>query len=375
MVMKSNHQTGPFIFILLSVVFLLYFASCEMPATGFDEVEEGQILEKSAKVTAPAPDSSIVVMTWNIRYGFARGPWFGDACGYKVIYSRDEIMANLQKLARRINEVKPDILLLQEAELNSSRSAYVNEVKWLLENTGFNYVAYGLQWNAQFVPSDGLGRVEETNAIFSRWKLKDVRRFQLARREDQDAIVRYFYERYCMVEATTEIPGFADLVVLNIHSAAFAAGDTKQKNLDEFRSELDYLSSSGKFFVAGGDLNTLPPGSSKTDFCIEDQCPGETFHQPGVEPYHKEGCDYTSEKEWLVPIYNTYQSVIPLGTYLRNPESFFTHTARPEHFWERTLDYLFTNGFWKKNSYFVRQDYLTESDHTPVGGELILKRK
>jgi endonuclease/exonuclease/phosphatase family metal-dependent hydrolase len=314
-------------------------------------------------------------MTWNIRYGFARGPWFGDACGYKVIYSREEILANLRQLALRINQVNPDILFLQEAELNSSRSAYVNEVKWLLENTGFNYVAYGLQWKAQFVPSDGLGRVEESNAIFSRWKLKDARRFQLERRRDQGSLVRYFYERYCMVEATAEIPGFEELALLNIHAAAFATDDTKKKNLDQFRNELDHLSADGKFFLAGGDLNTIPPGSIKTDYCLEDQCPGESFHQPGDNPYHKEGSDYTPEKEWLVPFYTSYRSVIPPAVYLQDEESFFTHTTRPAHFWDRTLDYLFTNGQWKKNSWFVRQDFLTDSDHAPVGGVLILKKK
>jgi endonuclease/exonuclease/phosphatase family metal-dependent hydrolase len=373
--MKRFSHFKHFFFAILLPGFILLFTSCEMPATGFDEEENGQYLEKVLKVEAPSPDSSIVVMTWNIRYGFARGPWFGDACGYKVIYSKEEVIANLEKIAQRINQVNPDILFLQEAELNSTRSAYVNEVKWLLDHTGFNYVAYGLQWKAQFVPSDGLGRVEETNAIFSRWKLKDAKRFQLDRRQDQIAIERYFYERYCMVEATAEIPGFQDLVLLNIHASAFSTDETKSKNLKEFKKELDDLSGSGKFFVAGGDLNALPPGAVQTDYCIEDMCPGESFHQPGDDPMHKIGSDYTPEKEWMVPLFNSYQNVITLNQIHSVPEAFFTHTTRPEHFWDRTLDYLFTNNRWRNGSSFVRQDFLLESDHAPVGGVLILKRK
>jgi endonuclease/exonuclease/phosphatase family metal-dependent hydrolase len=373
--MKRLSHVKYFLFVPVFLVFIVFTTSCEMPATGFDEEEEGEYLEKQQKVDASDPDSSIVIMTWNIRYGFGRGPWFGDACGYKVLYSKEEILANLEKIALRIKQVNPDILLLQEAELNSSRSAYVNEVKWLLDKTDFNYAAYGLQWKAQFVPSDGLGRIEETNAILSRWKLKDAKRFQLDRRQDQIAIERYFYERYCMVEATVEIPGFKDLVVLNIHASAFATDDTKYKNLKEFTKELDELSASGKFFVAGGDLNTLPPGSAQTDYCIEDSCPGESFHHPGDDPMHKIGCDYTAEKDWIMPLYNAYQSVLPLNQVLSRPESFFTHTTRPDHFWDRTLDYLFTNSRWRSGSFFVRQDFLQESDHAPVGGVLILKSK
>jgi endonuclease/exonuclease/phosphatase family metal-dependent hydrolase len=373
--MKRFCQLKVFLFELLLLVFMVFNRSCEMPASGFDEEEECEFVEKIQKTEAPDPDSSVVVMTWNIRYGFGRGPWFGDACGYKVIYSEEEITANLKRLAQSIKQVDPDILFLQEADINSSRSAYVDEVRWLLDNTDFNYAVYGLQWKAQFVPSDGLGRIEESNAILSRWKLKDPKRFQLDRRQDQGALVRYFYERYCMVEATVEIPGFKDLVLLNIHAAAFATDDTKYKNLVEFTNELDNLSGSGNIFVAGGDLNTIPPGSSKIDYCIEDMCPNESFHQPGDDPLHKEGSDYTPEKEWIVPLFNSYRSTITLNDYLLNQEAYFTHTTRPEHFWDRTLDYLFTNSRWRSGSSFVRQDFLQESDHAPVGGELILVRK
>jgi endonuclease/exonuclease/phosphatase family metal-dependent hydrolase len=370
--MKRYSRIKTFFFIGVLLVFMVFNKSCEMPATGFDEVEEAEYLEKTQKSEAPVPDSSIVIMTWNIRYGFGRGPWFGDACGYKVIYTKEEVINNLQLIAQKIKLVNPDILLLQEAEINSARSGYVNEVKWLLENTDLNYAAYGLQWKAQFVPSDGLGRIEESNAILSRWKMKDAKRFQLDLRKDQGSLVRYFYERYCMVEASVEIPGFKDLAVVNIHAAAFATDDTKHLNLIEFKDELDNLAQAGKVFVAGGDLNTVPPGSVKTDYCIEDMCPDESYHATGDEPMHKEGSDYTPEKDWLAPLYNSYQSAIPLNQYLLSEEQYFTHTTRPGHFWDRTLDYLFTNNRWRNVSSFVRQDFLMDSDHAPVGGELIL---
>lgn len=373
--MKRFKELKAFFFITALLLFMDLNRSCELPATGFDEEEEAEYLEKKKKVQAETPDSSIVIMTWNIRYGFGRGPWFGDACGYKVIYTKEEVINNLQLIARRIKQVNPDILILQEAEINSSRSGYVNQVKWLLDNTDFNYAVYGLQWKAQFVPSDGLGRIEESNAILSRWKLKDAKRFQLDLRKDQDALVRYFYERYCMVEASVEVPGFKDLVVVNIHAAAFATDDTKYLNLTELKNELERLSQSGEVFVAGGDLNTLPPGSNKTDYCIEDMCQGESFHNPGDVPMHKEGSDYTPERAWLVPFYDSYQSAISIYQYLTDQEQYFTHTTRPGHFWDRTLDYLFTNSRWQNGSSFVRQDFMTESDHAPVGGELILLKK
>lgn len=363
-----------FLIILLPAL-LFFIKSCEMPATSFDDQENARYFEKTQKVNSPQPDSTVKVMTWNIRFGIGRGPWFGDACGYKVIYSANEIISNLKLIAEKINLVKPDILLLQEVDIKSTRSAYINELNWLLDNTYFNYAVYGSQWKAQFIPSDGLGRMDEGNAILSRWPISDAIRIQLTLRTDQGAAERYFYERCCMVKARIEIPGFENLYVVNIHASAFATDDTKHQHLVEFKDELDHLSASGSMFVAGGDLNTLPPGSDSTDYCMEDMCPDESYHHPGDNPMHKDGSNYTPEKEWLQPIYSEFKSVIPLNEYLQNQQIYFTHTTRPEHFWDRTLDYLFTNNRWRSGATVVHQDFTKESDHVPVSGELILIKK
>jgi endonuclease/exonuclease/phosphatase family metal-dependent hydrolase len=370
--MKSFISLKFFLIIFLGPVVLSTFKSCEMPATTFDEEEKAVYYEKAQKVSAPEPDSTIRVMTWNIRFGIGRGPWFGDACGYKVIYSKDEIMTTLRLIADRINTVKPDILLLQEADINSTRSAYVDQLKWLLNNTYFNYAVYGSHWKAQFIPSDGLGRMNEGNAILSRWPVSEAIRIQLALRQDQPSIERYFYERCCMVKARIDIPGFKSFYAVNIHTSAFATDDTKHQQIQEFKSELDKISSEGSMFVAGGDLNTLPPQSDSTDYCFEDMCSGESYHQTGDEPFHKDGSNYTPEQEWLEPFYKDFKCAVDHNDYLLNQEFFFTHTTRPEHFWDRTLDYLFTNNMWSPGATVVHQTFAQESDHAPVSGELVL---
>jgi len=359
---------------MLITVMAIFMESCEMPATGFDGEEEAIYYSKHQKSDAPVPDSTIRVMTWNMRFGIGRGSWFGDACGDRVIYSEKEILDKLKSIVEHINLVNPDVLLLQEVDINSTRSAYVDQLRWILDRTAFNYAAYGLQWKAQFIPSDGLGRIEEANAIMSRWPITDAKRIQLVLRKDQDGLTRYFYERCCMVKAKINIPDFKSFYAVNIHASAFATDDSKHKHLLEFKNLLDGISSSGIRFVAGGDLNTLPPGSDSTDYCIEDMCPGESFHHPGDNPQHKEGSNYSPESEWLLPFYNAYKSAVPLSVYLANQESYFTHTTRPYFFWDRTLDYLFTNYHWRNGSVITHQDFFEDSDHAPVSAEFALER-
>lgn len=363
--------------ILLFIPCLLFLEinSCETFVDRFGNEEDAGFVTKSQAVPAPQPDSSLLVMIWNIRYGMARGEWFGDACGDRVVYSEKEILENLSSVVARINAVKPDILMLQEVDINSLRSAYVDELNYILDHTYFGYAVYGFQWKAQFVPSDGIGRIYESNAIFSRWPFGKSIRIQLPLRKDQDALTRYFYERCCMVKAKIEIPGLNDFYAVNIHAAAFATDDTKHQHIIAFKKELDKIVTNGGWFVAGGDLNTLPPGSDSTDYCFEDMCPGESFHHAADDPQHKEGSNYTPESQWLTGLYNTYDCAVELSDYQQNQVAYFTHTTRPQHFWDRTLDYLFTNSRWQKGSTVTHQDFLTDSDHAPVSSIVIIKRK
>ena len=99
--MENKVAQRSVLFITLPIL-LLFFQSCIPPlAHVFEDVEDGIYLEKTTMVNAPAPDSSVKVMTWNIRFGIGRGPWFGDACGYKVVYSEAEILANMTKIAQK----------------------------------------------------------------------------------------------------------------------------------------------------------------------------------------------------------------------------------------------------------------------------------
>ncbi len=352
--------------IVLTLAIILIVNACEPLATSFDDSEEATYLSAADIKVVPDTFTRVKVMTWNIRFGAARLLWFGDACGNRVILSEDEVFSSLQSVAALINREKPDILLLQEVDINSKRSGYINQLQWLLDHTYFNYAVCGSQWKAQFIPSDGLGRMDEENAILSRWKITDAVRIQLALRDDQDKLTRYFYERCCMVSARIEIPNLNNFYAVNIHASATATMEVKQRHIEQFMGELDRIDQLGGVFVAGGDLNTLPPGTDTTDFCLQDMCSWESFHHSEDNPYHKEGSDYTPESHFLDALYSAYNCAVPLEEYQENQYRFFSHTTRENHFWDRTLDYLFTNRQWIPKTVKTHQEAVKESDHAPV---------
>jgi endonuclease/exonuclease/phosphatase family metal-dependent hydrolase len=308
-------------------------------------------------------------MTWNIRFGAGRTPWFGDGCGDRVIFKEEEILHFLSGIAQTLNSLRPDILLLQEADVQSKRSAYIDEVQWLLDHTYFDYAEYASMWEAQIVPSDGLGRINTGQAVLSRWPIVESERIQLPLRGDQDAVTRYFYLRRNLLKVKIALPGLDSFYALNAHLDAFSTDGTKKRQIDRVKEEMDKLSESGAAFVAGGDFNLVPPGSDSTDFCLEDRCPGESFHMPGDDPMHKDGSYFTPEADWLKELYDAYVPCIPLDAYQADQERYYTSTPDWNGFWNRKIDHLFTNTQWVHGSDSTYQNILDLSDHVPVSAK------
>jgi len=322
-------------------------------------------------------------MTWNIRFGAARIQWFGDACGDRVLLTEGEVTTALENLAAKINQIDPDILILQEIDVGSKRSAYVDQVQWLLDHTDLNYGAYASYWQVQFIPSEGLGRMDAGNAILSRWDFSETERIPLPLRGDQSALTQYFYLRRNIVKVKLNHPNFDNFWVINIHAAAFSTDSTKNYHINSFKDELDFLDQTGALFVAGGDLNELPPESDSTDYCDEDKCSGESFHFPGDDPFHKEGSYYGLETDWMKSLYDSdrYEPAVSLEDYLLDNSRYytwftqdFTHSSNPDDLGGRKIDYLFTNLTWIEGSDSTHQDLTQLSDHVPVTAKLVVTK-
>ena len=350
------------------VVTGLFIISCEPLVNDFAEIEDA-IMYQAKKIKKVEAKKTIKVMTWNIRFGVARLDFFGDGCGSRSILSQSEVENGLIGIAEKINIEDPDIILMQEVDVQSKKTAYIDQAQWFLDNTNMNYGAYGSMWEAQAILADGLGRVNTGNLILSKWELKEAERHQLPLRGDQDGLTQYFYLRRNVLKARVSMPGNSFYAV-NTHLTAFATDDTKQKHIIGFKDILDGITEEGNFFVAGGDLNELPPNATKLDYCIEDQCSGDSYHE-GVEPKHKEGAYFTPEITWLNPLYQTYTPAISLEKYGAQEEKHFTHSPDDQLVLDRKLDYLWTNTSWYSGT--THQEATKLSDHIPITATWVVK--
>jgi endonuclease/exonuclease/phosphatase family metal-dependent hydrolase len=246
--------------VLLLAILVAVALSSNVWVHQFAELEPAQLLRAATVRPAPVPDV-LTVMTWNIKFGGGRIDFFFDCFGDRVVMTETEVLRHLQGLAAKINQVDPDILLVQEADMDSTRTAYLNQVQWLLDHTPLSYAAFASQWQVRWIPNRGLGRVNSGNAVLSRWPLRDARRIALPLMREQGALTRFLYLRRNVLTARVDLPQGRPVYVLNTHLEAYSRDDTKERQLEIFHRVLDELAATGGLVIAGGDLNALPPGA------------------------------------------------------------------------------------------------------------------
>lgn len=342
------NKFGPIYIILLS----LLLVACDPFSTKIGT--EVSLYESINKQDFTFPDT-LKVMTWNIKFGGGRIDFFFDCHGDRVIMEKSEVIDNMALLSEKIREVNPDILFIQEADVNAKRSAYVNQVQYLLQNTDLNYAAYASQWKAKHIPSDGIGKMDSGNAVLSKWKFTDAKRIALPLIKSQNFIVRYFYLKRNILEINLENKG-ESIKLLTTHLSAYAKDDTKKKQLDILKNYVDSIHQEGQEFILGGDFNSLPPFSQQTSNFDDSVCTDEDF----------EADNYKSETEWMMPFYENYKVAIPLENFKENNSTHFSHTTDKNGYWNRKVDYLFTNGSFVPTSGNTLQQWMQVSDHAPI---------
>lgn len=313
---------------------------------------------------------TLLVMTWNIKFGGGRFDFFFDCFGKRSIMRKEEVIQNMTGVAQFINATQPDILFIQEIDVNSKRSASVDQVQWLLENTHFNYAVYAPQWRARHIPSDSLGHMNSGIAVLSRWPLSNARRLALPLIREQNFIVRYFYLKRCLLECTTSICD-KELTLLTTHTEPYAKDGTKKIQLDQILAHLKHLNSLGKTLIMAGDLNALPPGTIKIKGFPDSACPHSDF----------DADDYSEERNWMDGFYHNFNPAVPLMEYQADNARFFTHTVHSKGYWNRKLDYIFTNGAFVPGSHttFQSEDNggfytMPLSDHCAVSAQFIVPK-
>lgn len=210
----------------------------------------------------PGPKDQITILTYNIGHGqgikIQPTDWRDEA------YTRQK-MTELTEVIKKIN---PDLITMQEVDIDSHRTHYINEANWIAEGAHYPYRACALVWDENYVPypywpiNHHLGKTKSANCILSRYLLSNHRRILFEKPKNNPFWYNWAYlERGAqLVEVAV---GAHHFTLANIHLEAFDV-DSRQSQAHELVNLLQNLE--GPVLVAG-DFNSIPPeATQKTNF-------------------------------------------------------------------------------------------------------------
>nr|WP_303934456.1 hypothetical protein [Treponema denticola] len=255
------------ILLLLTAAFFLFVTIAEYRPKAVEKAD----INVNAKKTILQTDEVLKVLNWNIGYcGLdAQNDFFYDGGKNVTARSKEAVLDNLEKVKALLKKEDCSFNLLQEIDVKSKRSFYVNQKKALSAFFTDYDSALALNYDALIVPapiSTPLGRVKSGVFTLSKYGIQKAERLQLPGAFSWPLKTVNLKRCLLVSEIKTDAQG-KNLYIINLHLSAYDAAGVLRKQEMEFLQNLALkFYNEGHWVIAGGDWNSLFPGVEKNRF-------------------------------------------------------------------------------------------------------------
>ena len=293
-----------------------------------------------------AANAGLTIVSWNIAWAYG---WGSDGSGITSRLESD-FERNLKEMGRVLKQLNPDIVLLQEADFESTRSHGIDQAHQLARVAHLPYVAKAISWRANWVPfpywppENHFGTMLSGGAILSRYPIEEHRVETVPKPDALPWWYNLFYLFRYHQEAVIQTD-FGPVLVMNVHAEAF----DEENRIQHARLIAERLSDHIiPQTVVGGDFNSVLPEAS-----VREGYPDE----PGTS----HSSDPTIE---IIRGIDGLMDTVPGELYLKDEAAWLTFPAYEPN---RKLDYLFYGaGFRADKTHIPRATAGDLSDHLPI---------
>lgn len=263
--MKKAVKTISAVIVIIPVLFVITaFISEYTP----EDIEPAEIIvsgnvEKNVE--------NLTLLTWNIGYGGLGkdADFFMDGGVSSRPESKDVVEGNVKGIVSILKEVEADIMLLQEVDMNSSRTFKIDQAQVLKDFFSDFELAYASNFRVFFVPSSAfspIGKVDSGLLTVSKIKSSGNQE-RISLPVDTSLPLRLFNLKRCMLVSRYKVfNSHNELVVINLHLSAYENEELKTEQLDHVRKYIVEEHSKGNLVIAGGDWNHILPGIERDSF-------------------------------------------------------------------------------------------------------------
>jgi endonuclease/exonuclease/phosphatase family metal-dependent hydrolase len=200
----------------------------------------------------------ISVLTWNIGYGALgdNADFFMDGGTHVLTASTERVHENVKNILSDVIELDPDVVFFQEADVDSKRSRYTDEVQTIEVSFSGYQNAFANNYKCLYVPYPlpTLGRVDSGILTLSRFEVTSAQRMQLPCPFAWPVRAANL-KRCLLVERIPLQNSDKELVLVNLHLEAYDDGAGKAAQTQELKELLESELEAGNYVIAGGDFN------------------------------------------------------------------------------------------------------------------------
>ncbi len=259
--------------ILLIAVLLFAVVFFAVITIGEYRPEDVETLETTGTATDTLSlGEAISIMSFNTGYASLSqdNDFFMDGGEMVRAKSLEQVNVNLNKIQELVKAHNPAILMLQEVDLDSSRSYAVNQVEYYQSQLNMTST-FAYNYNAVYVPypMPTIGHVESGLNTLSQYAPASAIRQALP--------VPFSWPlsscnlKRCLLISRYDIEGTdKQLVVVNLHLEAYDDGEGKIEQTRVLMSILEAELALGNYVIAGGDFNQTFPGVDMEKYAMID---------------------------------------------------------------------------------------------------------
>lgn len=271
-----------------------------LTVTEYRPEPEEELVIANAQEKEVTPGESFSVLTWNIGYGALgdNADFFMDGGKMVSSASKERVQQNMEGIAGVLKELQPEVIFLQEVDLDSKRSHSINEQSFLEQKLTGYCDSFAANHKVLYVPYPVLpiGKVECGLTTFSQYRVVDAVRVALPCPFHYP--VRIANLKRCVMVSRIPVEGSDKyLVLVNLHLEAYDDGEGKLAQTKMLSDLLQKEVEKGNYVIAAGDFNQSFSNVDTSAYPILDEdlwAPGSidvaefgddlTFHTDNTEP-------------------------------------------------------------------------------------------
>ena len=206
------------------------------------------------------------IISFNTGYGGlgANQDFFMDGGSGSGAETLAESQNNTNAISDYLKASNADFVLLQEVDINSKRSQYVNQYNHYLTN--YNRT-FALNYKNSFVPvplSSPMGKVESGLVTASKAKPKSADRYVF---KGEENFIVHLFELDRNFPISRYPINDSELVIINAHFSAYdEGGNIRRQQLNQMVAILNQEYNAGHYVILGGDFNHELPGADSSLF-------------------------------------------------------------------------------------------------------------